>query len=355
MRGDRRLGGLDILAIIGAVIGIVIITLNVSNFAADGWVYLFDYSFGIVTVCFAVQGAAVLYIKRGQSKVRQRKIFSFLLLGVTAAWALAMTFIYAGWTMKVALFNQWIITMDAIQANVALIGLVWLIILGVALLWFVGFLGSIWLLTRVVQLFLPQYLLDVKSVRFDGKDGWKKRAECWIISFPNMLEPASLRLDNSDRNERTAMSLFKETVAWQLMLGLLLAIYVSFNPMLLSAMSFTEAIKLITIPLGILPLFILPWAILDGLGAKVAGTRRDFYIHEGAKKRMMQTLITFGTLLLILRLAVVQIGLASVVINFIIVGIMLLILSVMASFVYFNYFEAGLLQDIKTRLERKNF
>ncbi|OPY34253.1 MAG: hypothetical protein A4E32_00525 [Methanomassiliicoccales archaeon PtaU1.Bin124] len=354
MREMRRLRRLDISFIVIALVCLAIIALYLLKNISLGLVGSLDYAFGIVTVGLAVQGGLALWTLRDESQFRGRSIFLVFIIAISLAWVIAITTISMGWPLNIDLFNQWYITNESMSSDPMLIGLVWLICFGVGVLWFLGLVGAVRLLSRMVQVFLPRYLLDIKSVKFDKKDGLLKWAECWVISFPNMLEPSSLRLDPQEQSGKEKVGLFFQTITWQLVLGMLLAIYISLNPMLLSAMDFKETINLIYIPIGILPLFILPWAILDGLGAKVAGTRRDFYLHEGAKKRMMQTMITFGTLLLIMRLALIQIDVVVILINFIIVAFLLLILSLMASFAYFNYFEEWLIQDLKARYEKGN-
>ena len=69
-------------------------------------------------------------------------------------------------------------------------------------------------------------------------------------------------LANPDRDEMADMRRFLQAVFWQLVIGLLIVIYVSLNPLLLQAMSFSQTFFLATVSSLAVPMLILPWSML---------------------------------------------------------------------------------------------
>lgn len=103
----------------------------------------------------------------------------------------------------------------------------------------------------------------------------------------------------------------------------------------------------------LVPLLILPWSTLEALGARVDGVREDFFLYKGARTRMMQTVVALGTIFLILRLAVQEIGADVIFWRLAGYSLTLFIVSGLVSFAYFNYFEKGLVQELRDRLALK--
>jgi hypothetical protein len=156
-------------------------------------------------------------------------------------------------------------------------------------------------------------------------------------------------------DDRAARDRFVHAMMWQLVLGMLLAVYISLNPVLLQTMSFSQTFGLVSITSILVPLMVLPWSTLEALGARIDGVREDFYLHRGARTRMMQTVVALGTLFLILRLAVQEIGADVIFWRLAGYSLTLFIVSGLVSFAYFNYFEKGLVQELLEKLARKGF
>ena len=343
-----RFRSLDISCLVLAILCIMLIALSFPGAMGRGMVPALSDAFGLVSAFLAIQGLLVLWSKRGHGKVRNRTILAW---ASGSALLIAIIVFIASHLAYVTVILDWGFQIDSLLDNLSLLVLLWIIVMAIAGLWIFAVSGAIWILSRILQWFLPRFLLDIRSIKYDGDDMWFKRFEAWTLSLPNVLEPSSLRLEVQTLDARGSRGRFFQNLKWQVAFGLLLAIYISLNPTLLSTMSFAQTYALVSIPLGVIPLFILPWSTLEVLGAKVKGTRRDFYLHKGAKKRMLQTLLALGTLVLIVRSAVVQIGAAVLLVTFAGYLITLIILSAMASFIYFNFFETDLVKNIQERSE----
>jgi len=342
--------GLNASGLVLATLSVFFIAVSLPETLRGGIVNAFSISFSIVTTLLAVQGVLVLWSKRGKGKVRLTR---FLL------WTAAGALLFALAVVVLVALDDGAVVMgpDAhtFWGSAELLLVLWVTFNATAWLWVAGLTGAIWTLATALRLALPRFLMDVKSVRFDPSDRWYKRIDTWVLCFPNVLDPSSLKLELQPLDGKGSRDRFFQVLPWQMAFGLLVAVYVSLNPMLLSAMRFDQAYALVSIPLGIIPLLIIPWSTLEALGVRATGTRRDFSLHEGAKRRMVLTLLALGTLVLFIKMAIIEVGAEILAYTFASYIVTLLILASMGSFLYFNYFEAELVNDIRDRLEKRGF
>jgi hypothetical protein len=195
----------------------------------------------------------------------------------------------------------------------------------------------------------------VRSVTYESTDEWYKRLVIWMVDFPNVLRPSSLRLEPVPLDDGSEKRRFLQAVFWQLVLGMLLTIYISLNPLILQSISFSQTLVLVTLASLVVPLLVLPWSTLEVLGARAEGVRTDFILSKGARTRMIQTMVALGTLLLILRLAVEEIGVETIAWSFAEYIVGMLIISSLFSFVYFYFFEVRLIEGLRSKLGERGF
>ncbi len=100
-----------------------------------------------------------------------------------------------------------------------------------------------------------------------------------------------------------------------------------------------------------IPIFILPWFIYLRLDAKIKGIVKDFRLFDGLKSRMLQTIVAFSKLILFVRMAVVRPGFGEFINAFLGFFMLFIIGVILTTFVYFNYFENDLAEDIVKRYE----
>lgn len=347
----RKVDRLDIWAAVLALPTIWLLQVVISTTWDEGAVAWMSAAFGIMVAFLFLHGVAVLYRVRRQGRVRFGRVLTWLLALTLVFSLLLLPGIYMG---DAELVLEWVDIYSPAGIAVALLVL-WLITFITALGMLCAACGAMWFLEKVMRWIVPGFLSDVKKVRFSRRDGPLARAEAWAVAFPRVLDPATLRLEPQPLSDRAAVGRFVQAMTWQLVLGMLLAVYISLNPVLLQSMSFSQTFSLVSITSILVPLLILPWSTLEALGAKVDGVREDFYLHKGARTRMVQTVVALGTLFLILRLAVQEIGADVIIWRLAGYSITLFIISGLVSFAYFNYFERGLVEDLKARLEKKGF
>lgn len=318
----------------------------------QGLLAVLSACFGIGVAFLGMHGIAVLWSIRKEGRARLRKVLFWIVVLALVFSLGVLPSVYSG-EAHLVLDGNFVINSPA-GAVIALLAL-WIIfsILGVLML--AAACSAIWFLEKLLRLIVPQYLTDVRNVRYERSDPWYARLEVWIVAFPRVLRPSSLRLEPQPMDNDAVKGRFIQALLWQLALGLLIAVYISLNPVLLQTMSFSQTFSLVSLTSIAVPLLILPWSTLEALGARVDGVREDFYLHIGARTRMIQTMVALGTLFLIVRMAIQEIGVDVILWRFAGYTLILFMISALVSFVYFNYFEESLIQELRERLKEKGF
>ena len=98
-------------------------------------------------------------------------------------------------------------------------------------------------------------------------------------------------------------------------------------------------------------MFILPWFIYVRLDAKIQGPVKDFRLFNGLSSRMFQSIVAFGTMFFLVRLAMRHPGFISVLYSMLIYSIFFVGGIFIVTFIYFNYFENDLAADIAKKYE----
>jgi hypothetical protein len=342
---------LDLWAAILAVPFLWLLLLVISAAWKDGTAAWMSAAFGIVVAFLFLHGVGVLHRVRRKGRVKFGKVL---------VWLLALSLVFSLLLLPGIYFGDAELVLEGVDMYTPLGGLlallaIWLVFFIVALGMLCAACSAMWFLTKVLRWIVPGFLSDVRKVKFSRRDGPLARVEVWAVAFPRVLDPSTLRLDPQPIDDRAAKDRFVQAMLWQLVLGMILAVYISLNPVLLQTMTFSQTFGLVSITSILVPLLLLPWSTLEALGGRVDGVREDFYLHKGARTRMMQTVVALGTLFLILRLAVQDIGADVIFWRLAGYSLTLFIVSGLVSFAYFNYFENELVEDLRNRLTRKGF
>jgi hypothetical protein len=168
----------------------------------------------------------------------------------------------------------------------------------------------------------------------------------WAFGIPDVLDTSTLRIKEVDFNEDFSKQDFRKAVLWQFFFGLVLVIYISFSPFLLDYVNMQQLFSISSISTTFIPLLILPWFIYLKLDAKIRGPVKDFKLFNGLSSRMFQTLVAFGTILLLIRMALRNPEFVEVMFSFVMFFIFFIPGVFIGTFVYFNYFQNDLASDI---------
>lgn len=345
----RRIDRLDLWAVIIGLLTVWLLQVVVSETWEEGAVVWLSGAFGIVVAFLFLHGVAVLNRVRKQGRVRFRRVIG---------WLSALSFIFSLFVLPSIYHGDAELVLEGFDlftllgAVVSLLVL-WIVFFILALAMLAAACSAMWFLAKILRWSVPRFLQNLRTVSFTRKDGLLAMAGGWTVALPKALDPTTLRLDPQPLDGKAAKTRFIQAMVWQLVLGMLLAVYISLNPVLLQSMSFSQTFSLVSITSILVPLLILPWSTLEALGARVDGMREDFFLYKGARTRMMQTVVALGTLFLIIRLAVQEIGADVIVWRLAGYSLTLFIVSGLVSFAYFNYFEKELVQELRDRLALK--
>ena len=216
---------------------------------------------------------------------------------------------------------------------------------------FIGF-GFIWFSGWLVRVFLPSALNKLRLATFTKTDFLTTSILLWLMDVPRALEPHSLMVEIGERPKAYPWNKFFWIISWELFLGTILAIYVSFNPMFLDTMNITGLLSTMGLLSVIIPVIVVPLFIILAIQARIPGTRTYFLLYHGIRSRILQTFVALGTLFLLIRLALARYDPGLIVQSFLGYYTILGILSVYFTFVYLNYFEHDLAIKVVEDYER---
>jgi len=297
----------------------------------------------LVFIYLMLLGAVVMFLVRGNGTVPWRRWLPWMLVYAFVIGAILLLYEFA---FPDSDFIDIIIDegngMGFVRNALALV----LAMLLIGLIMVPISFACVWIMVSMVSYFLPKYLTTLKGYDPDDRSNIKGRLSAWMVDLPPVLDPGTLTYDATASRKKRTRTRWLAVMAWQLVLGLLVAVYISLNPVLLDQMDYAELFGLVTYVAMLVPFLVLPWSTLESIGVKVKGVKRDFFLHEGAKSRMIQTLVALGTIVLIVRIGLTKVGAPEIASAFSLYILALISLSGLVSFIYFNYFEHDLVDRL---------
>ncbi len=196
--------------------------------------------------------------------------------------------------------------------------------------------------------YVPVILRWVK--RLTSRDHMGAKALGWLLLIPDTLDTGTLKVDMPKEETTFPWDRYKQVVMWQLIIGFIIASYLSFNPFLLKSLGPQDLFNLLSNSLVIIPILVIPWFIILRLNARIDGPVKEFTLFGGIRSRMLRTFLVIGSLLIFIRITIEEFGMREVLLNFIFYIIMLVFFSLLFSFLYLNFFEYELAKRVVSRL-----
>lgn len=281
--------------------------------------------------------------------------FCFAVLGIYCTLAMPRG-VFSGWgTLLIAVILTCILWTyshltgdfyfsNAIRDMLASIGI---IIDGLAYV-VIGFLGTLAIVlftstgvVSVISAYLRKYIPSVIiGMNRNARRGIRGKAERFFM-VPDIIDVRRVTLDPIRTEHRFDLRGSVSISAYLFIFGMMISSYLFVNPYFLEVMQWKTMLA-ITLMLSIFtPALLLPWQIFRMLGAKVeSDAPRDYYLWQGAKKRLFTTFATLGAFMMMFMLSV-YLGndVVGIVSNYISFMIPLLVTSVMCGVIYTNNFE----------------
>jgi hypothetical protein len=308
--------------------------------------------------------ATIYYRKSGiiPWKKLTKGMFYISLVGalvITVGFAL---FIYMGKTGRVE--TDFLVYESNEIVIAALIGIfiAFIIISFLAQLMFmvVGF-GLIGILVALQRGLTPEILFRISKItksttaKIRKKHPWKYwryNGLLWFFNIPYSLDTKKLKFKSIKPLKKIPWGDLRDAVLFQILFGVVIVVYISFNPFFIERITMRELISFATNITIIVPFIIIPWFIYHRLDVSIKGITRDFTIYHGIKHRIFRTLIALGTLFLIIRMGLKDLENAAMIelINgFVSYFVFFIIFTILFTFIYFNFFENKLARDVVKR------
>lgn len=347
-RFDRR-----ILLLFAVLAGLAIGILASLNLFTEGVTTyeLASSTLGGLIFSFTVVGIPV-YRRYGKDSLTPKRrilrrigMLSILMTAITMS-GIALASVYAPDAVVFEKLSPGILLL--VGASMAIsIFIAYLIICYAAL---VAAFGIVGILVALQRLLTPRILSQVVGLSGNEKRSLPSRAVKWLFDIPDVLDTKTLSIHPTRPRIHVSLSDLKAPVFWQLAFGFVLGIYISFNPFVSdrSPETFLRIFSLLTTSSALFPFLILPWFLFKRLGAGITGQAKRFTLFNGIRARVFQSYFAVGTIVIMVRLSIQDIAVAfeTYVAAFAVFMAVLLISALLSTFVYLNYFENRLAEDV---------
>ncbi len=314
--------------------------------------------FSSLLITFFITGILVFryYSKRGI--ISTKKIFKWFAITAVVIAPVFTAVLFLDTLSKSSDPNLYLWSNASYAALIGMyIGMFLAVFLTFVLLIFIGF-GMIGILSALERGIAPEILLHVSRITPHISDSMKKKdikayvgysVLRWFFIIPGALDTKTLIISHVKPEKQFPWPLLKKAMMWQILLGAIVIIYISFNPFFLEGTSFQSLFNIATNISIVIPFIIVPWFVVLRLNARINGPVEDFQLYSGVAYRMYRSFVTLGTLIIIIRLALKNVNPRDVIAAFPIYYVFFIITIFFLTFVYFNYFENDLAKDVADR------
>ncbi len=206
--------------------------------------------------------------------------------------------------------------------------------------------GVMGILGSMMRILLLPLLMKVETLSLDGGDDVVGRATAYLLYIPKVIDPSDVEVDLPDMDASFPMEDMARSIAWDMGLACVIGIYFAFNPFILENLTASQALGMAVSAALCVPLFIVPWAVLDRMNARIVGPFRDHMLGDGLRRRVLGIVIASGTLLAFLRISFQEMSLDQIVITYSSYVMVNAIIAIIFMFIFHNYFERDIARDV---------
>jgi len=349
---DRRRTDRSIIRLFLIFVGVSVAVTGVSSFSTPpltGWELLSVFFAGLA-LAFFVAGIPSFRRYRSTSILSNRQVLVWVakgtvILSIVVTIFTIVIFEYAPELTGPAPFTG--VGQEVLFFLVVMIALLFaffLALLGAGIIAF----GIIGVMSALEREFVPRLLHEIAESGKKEKLTARYRALRWLFNIPDVLKVDSLTVHPAPKRNSVHLRDVVSAMSWQLIFGAVLAMYVSLNPFVSGGNegSLANIFGLLTNGALLIPVVIIPWLVYRSLGASIGGPAKEFTLYNGLRSRLFQTFFAVGTLLLVARILVTSTNIEAFVAGFTSFMGSLLLISLICTFVFLNYFENDLVEDI---------
>ena len=211
---------------------------------------------------------------------------------------------------------------------------------------FIGSVGVVAFVSAVQRLIFYRVVTKIQSMNIKDKLNFEDKVIAFFFNVPTNIDTRYLTMNYNLKRASIPWSEIRETMTMSLMIGIFLWIYISMSPKFATVGMFTNTPMYIFAMVLYIPVIVMPWSIFNSLDVKVETKYRDFTLYEGIKGTIKRMVLPMFAALVYLLTAFRDNDIMAV-LTFIATSIvMLMIVVVFTSGIYYAYFENKLVDDI---------
>lgn len=220
--------------------------------------------------------------------------------------------------------------------------------------------GLIWMLAVVEKSTVSDTLAEITKITSNTSNFTSKKDKPnsrrylvlqWLFNIPDVLDTKLLTI-NFETKQRFPWEVLKTAFLWVSILGFIIAMLIINYVTSFAQISIENMLLISSLIVMLTPILVLSWFIFLRLDARIKGPIKDFKLYNGLKSRTTNYTLTFGTLILLIRLALVKTDLHQLFWSFVSYYPLFLVSAAIYTFIYFNYFENDLARNIAKRYRK---
>ncbi len=318
----------------------------------DLFAFLNSVLSGMITILFVI-GLLAYYFYEGYGLIKTKQVFKVLIYISISLTLITFLLGYAFFRpFFLPILRGYIPGMDTIFEPL-LVFLIFLIsyIFAFLVIFIQGF-GLVSVIVLFQRKYLSKVLEDIKKITevLNRKEDLSERVYYvllgWIFDIPSVLDSSKLVIDRDSLKKKFSWKRFKEAFVLEIIIAFVIAIYISLNPILLQERTLGELFTFASTLSYFIPVMVLPLFIFIKLQVKIKGPANDFFLFKGIKSRLMSLVLALGTIILFIRLAIEAVDLEVLFYSFTFYFLGFLANAFFITFIYFNYFENSLAEDM---------
>jgi len=220
--------------------------------------------------------------------------------------------------------------------------------------------GLIWMLAVVEKSAVPDTLADITKITSNTSNFMSKKDKSnsrkylmlqWLFNIPDVLDTKLLTI-NFEPKQRFPWKVLKTAFLWVSILGFIIAMLIVNYITSFAQISIENMLVISGLITTMTPIIVLSWFIFLKLDARIKGSINDFKLYNGLKSRTTSYTVTFGSIILLIRLALIKTDLHQLFWLFASYYPLFLISAIIFTFIYFNYFEDDVARNIVNRYRK---
>jgi len=211
---------------------------------------------------------------------------------------------------------------------------------------FIGSVGVVAFVSALQRMIFYRVVSDVQSMNLKDKMNWHEKLVAFLFNVPHNIDTRYITMNYNLKRASIPWHEIWETMYMGLMVGIFLWIYISMSPKFANLGVFTNVPVYIFAIVLYIPVIVMPWSIFNALKVRVRTKFRDFELYTGIKDTIKRMVLPMFAALIYVLSAFHDNDFMSVV-TFIGTSIlMIIIVIVFTSAIYYIYFENKLVDDI---------